>query len=118
MIMLADSATLKFDNKKNGWKGVCIHQENNGNSITCLVQALGCQILHIRKHSIDPDTSLSTYFANKQQWDATDCNISSALKMAAMVLGYPSRGFPVDSIDTHSLRSGMANALSLEGYSD
>ena len=41
-----------------------------------------------------------------------------ALKLAASALGYPSRGFPIDRIDTHSLRSGGANALSLAGYSD
>ena len=29
-IMLEDSATLKFYNQKNGWKGVCIHQSENG----------------------------------------------------------------------------------------
>jgi len=28
--LTADSATLKLDNQKNGWKGVCIHQECNG----------------------------------------------------------------------------------------
>jgi hypothetical protein len=26
-IMTADSATLKLNNQKNGWKGVCVHQE-------------------------------------------------------------------------------------------
>ena len=29
-IMLADSATLKVDNHKNGWKVVCVHQHVNG----------------------------------------------------------------------------------------
>jgi len=36
-----------------------------------------------------------------------------------MVLGYPTaKGIPIDRIDTHSLRSGGANALSLSGYLD
>ena len=34
-----------------------------------------------------------------------------------MVLAYPSRGFPINRIDTHSLQIGGANALSLSGYS-
>ncbi len=39
--------------------------------------------------------------------------------MAARILHYPSqKGIPIDRIDTHSLRSGGANALSLSGYSD
>jgi hypothetical protein len=30
LIMTAESATLKLDNQKNCWKGVCVHQEANG----------------------------------------------------------------------------------------
>jgi hypothetical protein len=37
----------------------------------------------------------------------------------ATVLEYPTgKGIPINCIDTHSLRSGGANALSLSGYSD
>jgi hypothetical protein len=39
--------------------------------------------------------------------------------MAAAALDYPSlKGVPIIRIDTHSLRSGGANALALSGYSD
>jgi hypothetical protein len=118
LIMTAHSATLKLDNQKNGWKGVCIHQEHNGNPIACPVRALGRRYLHIRAHSSDPKTFLSSFFNDKGHYDVTDRNVSAALKLAALVLDYPSRGFPIDRIDTHSLRSGGANALSLAGYSD
>ncbi len=40
LINTADSATLKLDNKKNGWKGVCVHQEANGEEFKCPVRAL------------------------------------------------------------------------------
>ncbi len=40
LIATADSTTLKVDNQKNGWKGVCVHQEVNGEAINCPVQAL------------------------------------------------------------------------------
>ncbi len=33
IIMTAESATLKLDNQKNRWKGVCVHQEANGKGI-------------------------------------------------------------------------------------
>ena len=65
-----------------------------------------------------PDTFLSTYFHNSQRADVTDRDISAALKMAALVLDYPSQGFPIDRIDMHLLFSGGANALALAGYSD
>ena len=58
------------------------------------------------------------YGDNNSQAVVTDRHISAALKMAALVLDYPARGFPIDRIDTHSLRLGGANALSLAGYSD
>ena len=35
-----------------------------------------------------------------------------------LVLDYQSCGFPIDSINIHSLQSGSANALSLAGYSN
>ena len=35
------------------------------------------------------------------------------------MLHYPdTRGIPIERVDTHSLRSGGANALALSGYSD
>jgi hypothetical protein len=118
LIMMAHSATLKLDNQKNGWKGVCIHQEHNGENLTCPVRALGCRYIHVRRHSSDKTTFLSSYYVKDQQFDVTDCHISLALKEAALALDYPSCGFPVERIDTHSLRSGRANALSLTGYTD
>ena len=48
----------------------------------------------------------------------SDKDIRVALKLAAGELDYPSRGIPVDRIDTDSLRCGGANALALAGYSD
>ena len=46
-------------------------------------------------------------------------HVSKALKLAATELQYPTnKGIPISRINTHSLRSGGANALSLSGYSD
>ena len=46
-------------------------------------------------------------------------HISTALKLAARALEYLIlKGIPIDRINTHSLRSGGANALALSGYSD
>ena len=46
-------------------------------------------------------------------------HMSAALKFATTALNNPSlKGIPIDRVDTHSLRSGGANALSLAVYSD
>jgi hypothetical protein len=47
LIMTAESAMLKLDNQKNGWKGVCLHQEANGEAFNCLVKALVRRVIHI-----------------------------------------------------------------------
>lgn len=118
-ITTADSATLKLDNQKNGWKGVCVHQEHNGDSTHCPVRALGRRFVHIRSNTCDSTTYLSAFFVHQARFNVTDKDMRYALKQAASALSYPAlKGIPIDRIDTHSLRSGGANALSLAGYSD
>ena len=34
-ILTANSATLKLDNQKNRWKGMCVHQETNRELFNC-----------------------------------------------------------------------------------
>ena len=119
LIMSADSATLKLDNQKNGWKGVCIHQHANGDCYLCPVRALGRRILHIRRNGGDDKTYLSAYWENGGRRYVTHNHISDGLKLAAATLDYPAcKGIPIERIDTHSLRCGGANALALSGYSD
>ena len=119
LVLSADSATLKLDNQKNGWKGVCVHQETNGEAFSCPIRALGRRVVHLRQHGATPTTFLSTFYHYGQRFDVTGEDVSKALKMAATLLDYPAaRGIPIDLIDTHSLRCGGANALALSGYSD
>ena len=119
-ILSAEGGTLKLDNQKNGWHGVCVHHEANGDPYFCPVRAIGRRVVHLRKlgGSRWAELNLSTVFMGGQKSDVSDKDIRVALKLAAGELDYPSRGIPVDRIDTHSLRCGGANALALAGYSD
>ena len=121
-IMAATGATLKLDNQKNGWKGVCVHHEANGDLVNCPVKALARRYVHVRRHVAGKKgwtTFLSAVFEDGIRQDITDKDIRDGLKWAAECLDYPGRlGIPVDRIDTHSLRMGGANALALAGYSD
>jgi hypothetical protein len=62
LVMTADSATLKLDNQKNGWKGVCVHQEANGESFNCPVGALAHRALHLQDHNAAGKMLLSSFF--------------------------------------------------------
>ncbi|KAL7425512.1 hypothetical protein ACHAXH_000039 [Discostella pseudostelligera] len=121
LIATADGATLKLDNQKNGWKGVCIFQEANGELYLCPVRAVGRRYIHIRQHSKQQQEYLSTYWMTPTDLGSsvTAEHISKSLKLAAAMLQYPSKkGIPIQRINTHSLRSGGANVLALSGYSD
>lgn len=111
---------MKLDNQKNGWQGVCIHHESNNDAIFDPVRALGRRVLHIRENAPDNDTIfLSVFFHHSTRSDISDKDIHAALKLAAAALAYPlTRGIPIERVDTHSLRIGGANTLSLAGYSN
>lgn len=118
-VMTADSATLKLDNQKYGWKAACIHQEANGEQVKCPVRALARRVIHLQQRKAKNTTFLCKVYDEKEEHYVCVGDVSKALKVAAKLLDYPgTRGIPISSVDTHSLRSGGANALALSGYSD
>ena len=118
-LLTASSVTLRLGNQKNGWKNVCIHQEANGCAYFCAVRAAARRVIHIRSHTTSRDTLLSAYWEGGVRSDVNDNDIRVHLKAAAVTLNYETtRGISEDFVDTHSLRSGGANALHLAGYSD
>jgi hypothetical protein len=120
LISTADGPTLKLDNQKNGWKGVCVYHKTNGDLLNCPVRALSRWYLHLCKHQANSKTFLSAYFEEGgKRADVTNEDFSKAFKCAGLALEYTTtKGIPITTLDTHSLRSGGANVLSLVGYSD
>jgi hypothetical protein len=97
-----------------------VYHESNGEAWHCPVCALTRRHIHLRENGADTKTFFSAYYDDKGQCgDIANKDVSKALKAAATVLEYPTtKGIPINRIDTHSLRSCSANALSLSGYSD
>lgn len=74
---------------------------------------------HLWQQAYCPDLFLSNFCANGSQFNVTNNDMRKSIRLAAELLHYPSlKGIPIDRIDTHSLRSGGANTLSLSGYTD
>ncbi len=99
---------------------MCVYQEINGKPYLCPVRALGRQFIHMRHNKANNKEPISAY------WES-HCvvayvmakHMTRALKLAATMLQYlTQKGMPITRINTHSLRSGGANALALSGYSD
>jgi hypothetical protein len=76
LIAAADGATMKLDNQKNGWKGVCVYQEANGDPLNCPVRARCRQYLHLRKNGATKTTIISAYFNEGRHYDATSGHVS------------------------------------------
>ena len=108
-----------MDNKQNGWKGVCVYQENNGEVNFSPVRTLGRRCVSIRNKLSNKKTYLSAYWVGGRRKYLTAEKMSAALKFAATELNYPYfKGVPINIVDNNSLRSGGANSLSIAGYSD
>jgi hypothetical protein len=119
LIAVAVGATMKLDNQKNGWKGVCVYQESNGYPLNCPIRALGRRYLHLRTYGATKTTMILAYFNEGRRYDVTSEHVSSALKLAAGALEYPTfKGIPIERVNTHFLRSSGANPLALAGYLD
>jgi hypothetical protein len=89
LIESADGATMKLDNQKNGWKGVCVYQQANGDPVDCPVRALGQRYVPLCLHGATNRTIISAYYYGSKRFDVTAEHISTVLKMAARALEYP-----------------------------
>ena len=95
------SATMKLDNQINGWKGVCVYQQYNGDEQYSPVRAVGRRFVSICKTIADRKAYLSAYWTDGKQRDVTSENISAGLKFGATALYYPSlKGIPIGRVDT------------------
>jgi hypothetical protein len=84
LILNADSATLKLENQKNGWHGMCFNHEWNVDNIFDMVRTLARWYFHIQQHMGDNwETFLSAVFTNGQWSDIINNNIRHVLKFAA-----------------------------------
>ena len=106
-LFTAEGATLKLDNQKNGWKGVCIYQQHNKEPLQCPVRALARRMIHMQKHNVVGKDYLSAYFVDGACKDVTAEDISKHLKLAVGLLHCPTqKGIPIKWVNTHSLRGG------------
>jgi hypothetical protein len=65
LIATANSTTIKLDNQKNGWKGICVYHETNGNQWHCPVCALARYYIHLHSMGADAKTYLLAYYDDK-----------------------------------------------------
>ena len=111
--------TLLITKKKRKYKRVCVHHGSlEGKICVCQVKALVRQVTHIKVQASDGTTLLCAYWDSVGQGDVTDRDMSCHMKFAAANLGCPSINIPLDRIDTHLNRSGMACTMKMAEFDD
>ena len=82
-----------------------------GEQVKCPVRALARRVLHLRENKAKGKTILCKVYEEDGERYVCAKDVSASLKVAANLLQYPmTRGIPINSVDTHSLQSGGANA--------
>jgi hypothetical protein len=80
LIAMADGTTLKLDNQKNWWKGVCVYHEYKANRWHCPVRALARRYLHLHNMGANSKTFLLAYYNDTgKHSDITNEDVSKAL---------------------------------------
>ena len=111
---MADAATLKISNQKNGHMGQTLHQEGTGSRGA--VASLARQLDHILINNRSEENLLCDVFY-KATWTAIQsAEIVAAVRTAAKSLKPQDKGIYPDLIGAHSLRAGGAMALKIMGY--
>ena len=119
MFHLADEATMKLTNQKNGIKNGVIHHEAlpHGTKF-CPVNALAKRCRHVYRNGGTKESLLCDYWDGLQWRQVTSDNITLAVKVAVLKLNLAEQGITPNDVGSHSLRAGGAMALKLNGVSD
>ena len=115
-LILADSATLKITNQKNGRTGQTLHHESTG--AKGAVAALAKRVHHILHNGGSESNLLCDVWQHEAWTSITSSEMVQAVRMAAKSLKLQDRGIDPDMIGSHSLRAGGAMALKITGESD
>ena len=112
---MADCVTLTLHNQKNGKKHARLTHFNN---LTCVNPVH--VVARIVKRVINASPLLSTPLCAYQSsvgsfLHVTSGDINATVKLAAIALNLHERGYDIDHVESHSLRSGGAMAMHLNG---
>lgn len=119
ILLTADACTLKITNQKNGRMGQTIHHEAIAGEDCCPVKSLARRVHHILQHTAIGNTPISAVFpSGSKRILVTPTDMIRSLRGAAKALHLHNHGIDPDLIGVHSLRSGGAMAMKLQGVSD
>jgi len=113
VLIQADAVTITLENQKNGFKGAILHHYASREKL-CPVRS-AVLLLHPIAH-LARDTGLGTYIsADGAIRHVSAAEVRACVQAGAIGDGLHHRGYSLDRIGSHSLRSGGATHLKLCG---
>ena len=114
-LLTADAVTINLENQKNGIKGAVVHHTSSGDCTFDPVRSMARLVFAIQ--TMPDSTPIGTYQeAGKQAKHIKPSDIINALRNAAAADNLVAAGYDLARIGSHSLRSGGAVNLKLNGY--
>lgn len=114
-LLRATGATINLENQKNGKKGGVVHHAASGDPDLDPIPALA-RLVHRIAH-LPATTPLGTFeLAPTRLQRVSPGDITSAVRLGAIGDNLADAGYSLDRIGSHSLRSGGAINLALNGY--
>ena len=119
MFHLADEATIKLTNQKNGIKNGVIHHEALPHMTKfCPVNALAKKCRRVHRYGGNKESLLFDYWDGLQWRQITSDNITLTVKVAILRFHLQDQVITPNDVGSHSLRADGAMALKLNGISD
>jgi hypothetical protein len=109
----ARSATLCYNNQKNGVRGQGITMGTTGDPDICPVRALARRVHHLRANHADAATPIYSFWdpaVDPDRSEVFNVHVTHALRLAAAAL-FPILGIEAHDISCRSLRPGGATAM-------
>ena len=109
----AGSATLCYNNQKNGTRGQGITMGTTGDPNICPVRTLGRRVQHLRMHYATAETPIYSFWDQAfggARSEVYSVHVTQALRLAAAAL-LPELGIEPQDISCRSLRPGGATAM-------
>lgn len=114
-LLRADAVTINLENQKNGQRGAIVHHHTTGNAKFDPVRSMARLVYEIQ--NMPESTPLGTFRSSTSTIDRIrPSDIVDAIRFAAVEDGLLAAGFQLERIGSHSLRSGGAVNLRLNGY--
>ena len=116
VLLTATGCTICLENQKNGVKNQTLYHDASGHASMCPVRAMAFLIFQMR--GMPPNTPLGTCINRGRTVRVRSSEVLAMVRLAAAEDNLMAAGYKLSRIGTHSLRSGGAVRLKMDGQDD